>query len=77
LHSLGPRARAATQAQVAAAGDIVLVTIALGKIDQVAAEPSVGKVVIDTCNYYPSVMARSPRSMTSRPRPMCWSSSTC
>jgi predicted dinucleotide-binding enzyme len=51
---LGPRARAATSAQAATAGDIVVVTIPLGRIDQVPAEPLAGKVVIDTCNYYPS-----------------------
>lgn len=51
--SLGPNARAATSAQAAAAGDIVVVTIPLGKIDQTPAESLAGKVVIDTCNYYP------------------------
>jgi len=51
--SLGPKARAATSAQAAAAGDIVVVTIPLGKIGQAPAEPLAGKVVIDTCNYYP------------------------
>ncbi|MGH3496346.1 MAG: NADPH-dependent F420 reductase [Nocardioidaceae bacterium] len=53
VQSLGPRARAATSAQTAAAGDIVVVTIPLGKIDEVPVEPLAGKVVIDTCNYYP------------------------
>lgn len=52
--SLGPRARAATSAQAAAAGDIVVVSVPLGKIEQVPAEPLAGKVVIDTCNYYPA-----------------------
>ena len=51
--SLGPQARAGTTAQAASAGDIVVVSIPLGKIDQVPAEPFAGKVVIDTCNYYP------------------------
>ncbi len=51
--SLGHRARAATSAQAAAAGDIVVVTVPLGHIDQVPAEPLADKVVIDTCNYYP------------------------
>ncbi len=53
VHSLGPTARAATAAQAAAAGDIIVVTIPLGRIDQVPPEPLAGKVVIDTCNYYP------------------------
>lgn len=51
--SLGPKARAATSAEAAAAGDIVVVTIPLGKIDQTSAESLTGRVVIDTCNYYP------------------------
>ena len=53
VHTLGPKARAATSAQAGTAGDIVVVTVPLGKIDQVPAEPLAGKVVIDTCNYYP------------------------
>ncbi|MEO6704123.1 MAG: NAD(P)-binding domain-containing protein [Jatrophihabitantaceae bacterium] len=51
--SLGPNARAATAAQAAASGDIVVVTVPLGHLDQLPAESLAGKVVIDTCNYYP------------------------
>jgi predicted dinucleotide-binding enzyme len=50
---LGPRARAATSAEAAAAGDIVVVTIPLKNISQVPVEPLAGKIVIDTNNYYP------------------------
>ncbi|MTE13341.1 NADP oxidoreductase [Nocardia sp. CT2-14] len=50
---LGERARAATPAEAAAAGDIVVVTVPLKAYQQVPAEPLVGKVVIDTNNYYP------------------------
>ncbi len=50
---LGPRARAATAEKAAAAGDLVVVTIPLANVDQVPVEPLRGKVVIDTCNYYP------------------------
>ncbi|UIJ35728.1 NADPH-dependent F420 reductase [Allobranchiibius sp. GilTou73] len=53
VQSLGPKARAATSSEAAAAGDIVVVTIPLGKIEQVPAQALAGKVVIDTCNYYP------------------------
>jgi predicted dinucleotide-binding enzyme len=53
VSSLGPKARAATSAQAAAAADIAVVTVPLGRIDQIPAEPLAGKVVIDTCNYYP------------------------
>ena len=50
---LGPRARAATAAEAAAAGDIVVVTIPLKAYRQVPVEPLQGKVVLDTNNYYP------------------------
>jgi predicted dinucleotide-binding enzyme len=51
---LGPRARAATSAEAAAAGDIVVVTIPLKNFRKVPVEPLRGKVVIDTNNYYPA-----------------------
>ena len=50
---LGPRARAATAAEAAAAGDIVVVTVPLRAYREVPVEPLRGKVVIDTNNYYP------------------------
>lgn len=50
---LGPHARAATPEEAAAAGDLVVVTVPLAAVDQVPAAPLAGKVVIDTCNYYP------------------------
>jgi len=50
---LGPMARAATPAEAAAAGDIVVVTVPLKNYEQVPVEPLAGKVVIDTNNYYP------------------------
>jgi predicted dinucleotide-binding enzyme len=50
---LGPQATAATPAEAAAAGDIVVVTIPLKNIHDVPATPLAGKVVIDTNNYYP------------------------
>jgi 8-hydroxy-5-deazaflavin:NADPH oxidoreductase len=50
---LGPHARAATAEEAATAGDIVVVTIPLKNVDQVPTGPLRGKVVIDTCNYYP------------------------
>ena len=53
VDELGPHARAATSAQAAAAGDIVVVTIPLKNIGDVPAAPLAGKVVIDTNNYYP------------------------
>jgi predicted dinucleotide-binding enzyme len=50
---LGPRARAATATEAAAAGDVVVVTVPLKAYRQVPVEPLRGKVVIDTNNYYP------------------------
>nr|WP_257028121.1 NADPH-dependent F420 reductase [Micromonospora purpureochromogenes] len=50
---LGPRARAATPAEAAAAGDLVVVTIPLRAYREVPAAPLAGKTVIDTDNYYP------------------------
>lgn len=53
VDELGPRARAATAAEAAAAGDLVVVTVPLKAYRDIAAEPLAGKVVIDTNNYYP------------------------
>jgi 8-hydroxy-5-deazaflavin:NADPH oxidoreductase len=53
VDELGPRARAATAAEAAAAGDIVVVTVPLKAYQQVPVAPLAGKVVIDTNNYYP------------------------
>jgi predicted dinucleotide-binding enzyme len=45
--------RAGTAEEAAAAGDLVVVTVPLKAVDQLPAGPLAGKVVIDTCNYYP------------------------
>jgi predicted dinucleotide-binding enzyme len=50
---LGPKARAASVADAAKAGDIVVVTVPLKNYRDVPAAPLAGKVVIDTNNYYP------------------------
>lgn len=50
---LGPRARAATAAEAARSGDMVVVTIPLKNYRSVPVEPLKGKIVIDTNNYYP------------------------
>jgi len=49
---LGPKARAATPAEAAAAGDFAVVTVPFRKYRELPAEPLAGKVVIDTNNYY-------------------------
>jgi predicted dinucleotide-binding enzyme len=50
---LGPNARAASAAEAARAGDIVVVTVPLKNYRQVPVEPLAGKIVVDTNNYYP------------------------
>lgn len=51
---LGPLARAATPAEAAAAGDIVVVSIPVKADGSVPAAPLAGKPVMDTGNYYPA-----------------------
>jgi predicted dinucleotide-binding enzyme len=60
IQELGPKARAATPVDAAKEGDIVVVTIPLKSYRTVAVEPLVGKVVIDTNNYYPQRDGRIP-----------------
>jgi predicted dinucleotide-binding enzyme len=52
VSELGPRARSATVAEAAEAGDLVVVSIPFKNYQQAPAEPLAGKVVIDTNNYY-------------------------
>ncbi len=53
VDELGPRARAATPAEAAEAGNLVVVSIPLRAYRSVPVEPLAGKVVMDTNNYYP------------------------
>ena len=53
VDELGADARAASPAEAARAGDLVVVTIPLRSYPQVPAQELRGKVVIDTMNYYP------------------------
>jgi len=50
---LGPLATAATCAQAAEAGDLVVVSIPVRAVGDVPAKPLAGKPVLDTGNYYP------------------------
>jgi predicted dinucleotide-binding enzyme len=50
---LGPQARAATPAEAAAAGDLVVVTTPLAAEATLPVAELAGKIVIDTNNYYP------------------------
>jgi len=49
---LGPKARAATSADAAAAGDFAVVTVPLKNYTRVPVAELAGKTVIDTNNYY-------------------------
>jgi len=49
---LGEHARAATAADAAAAGDVVVVTVPFKSYASIPVEPLAGKIVIDTNNYY-------------------------
>ncbi|MBT2532746.1 NAD(P)-binding domain-containing protein [Arthrobacter sp. ISL-48] len=49
---LGPKARASTPAEAAAAGDFAVVTVPLRNYKDIPVEPLAGKIVIDTNNYY-------------------------
>nr|QKW94330.1 F420-dependent NADP reductase [Stigmatella aurantiaca] len=53
IATLGPKARAGTPQEAAQAGEIAVVTIPLKNYKKVPVEPLVGKIVIDTNNYYP------------------------
>ncbi|MEU3526873.1 NAD(P)-binding domain-containing protein [Streptomyces sp. NPDC038707] len=50
---LGDRARAATPAEAARAGDLVVATVPLHAYDRLPAADLAGRTVIDTMNYYP------------------------
>jgi len=52
VEELGPKARAATAAEAAAAGDFAVVTVPLKNYTKVPVAELAGKIVIDTNNYY-------------------------
>ena len=53
IEELGSHARAATALEAAEAGELVVVSVPLKAYRTVPVEPLVGKIVIDTNNYYP------------------------
>ncbi len=52
VKELGPRAKAATAEDAAAAADVAVVTVPLRAIDALPAAELAGKIVLDTNNYY-------------------------
>ena len=52
IEELGPTARAATVEEVAEAGEVVVVTVPLGAYRSIPVRPLLGKIVLDTNNYY-------------------------
>jgi hypothetical protein len=53
VESIGPLARAATAADAAEQGDVIVVSVPLGRIGELPTKGVTGKIVIDTNNYYP------------------------
>ena len=51
---LGGAARAASVEEAAGFGEIVVVAIPLGRIDELPPQPFAGRIVIDANNYYSS-----------------------
>ncbi|WP_416968079.1 NADPH-dependent F420 reductase [Streptomyces sp. 4F14] len=51
---LGDKARAATPADAARAGDLVVATVPLYAYDKLPVDALAGKTVLDTLNYYPA-----------------------
>jgi predicted dinucleotide-binding enzyme len=60
VQELGPRARAATPAEAAAAGDLVVVSLPPRAYSAVPVRPLAGKPVLDTINYIPERDGRIP-----------------
>jgi hypothetical protein len=60
VEELGPHARAATPAEAAAAGDLVVVSIPARAYPAVPVQPLAGKPVLDTINYIPQRDGRIP-----------------
>lgn len=52
IGELGPRARAATASEAAAAADVAIVAVPLRAYRDVPVEPLAGKIVLDANNYY-------------------------
>ena len=53
IRELGPRSRAATAADAAAAGDFALLAIPLTGADNLPVQSLADKIVLATCNYFP------------------------
>src|SRR5262249_32372542 len=75
---LGPLARATTGQEAAEGGELAVVAIPFRAVQSVLPGPLAGKVVIDTCNYYPQRDGQLPelatgalpsRELTQRHRP--------
>jgi 8-hydroxy-5-deazaflavin:NADPH oxidoreductase len=51
---LGPDGRAVTVPEAADFGEVVVVSVPFGRVRELPAEGTEGKVLVDTTNYYPS-----------------------
>jgi predicted dinucleotide-binding enzyme len=77
IAELGPDARAATPAEAAQSGEIVVITIPLKEYRTVPVEPLAGKIVIDTNNYYPQRDGQYPNSIMNRRPPPSYCRHIC
>ena len=53
ISELGERARALMPAEAAAFGELIVVSIPFGRYRELSSEALVGRIVVDTNNYYP------------------------
>ncbi|MFJ6212333.1 NADPH-dependent F420 reductase [Streptomyces sp. NPDC092296] len=60
VEELDGKVRAVTPAEAVAFGEVVVVSIPYGRYRELPTEGLQGKVVIDTCNYYPERDGRDP-----------------
>ncbi|AEG43875.1 NADPH-dependent F420 reductase [Isoptericola variabilis] len=60
VEEIGTRARAATPAEAARAGDLVVVSVPLAALGDLPVADLAGRTVVDTCNYYPQRDGRIP-----------------
>jgi predicted dinucleotide-binding enzyme len=75
VEELGVGARAATAEEAAAIGDFALVAIPLPATEGVPVEPLAGKIVLDSCNYFPERLghvAAIDRGETTVPELLQW-----
>lgn len=64
IAELGPNARAATLAEVAAATDLIVLAVPFSGYAKLPVDTLAGKIVVDTMNYYPQRDGEMPQVQT-------------